>query len=218
MSVSEFGEIESNVMSTLLKSHFFLGDGHEESSARTKNVMMLCLCSMVIETICGWQFGSIALVADGIHMGTHVTAFAIAAFAYSYAAKHAQDPRFVFGTGKVAELAAFTSAIILTIIGLLILYESFSRLVNPEAVRYLQAIPIAVLGLSVNIASGLLLMGVCERSAGDGHDHSHSHSHGHSHGHRANEYQHVMEEGMCVYGCLFLHVLVICSGRLACAS
>jgi Co/Zn/Cd efflux system component len=128
---------------------------------------------MIAEIVGGLLFGSIALVADGMHMSTHAGALLLAAFAYSFARKHADDPRFAFGTGKLGNLAGFTSAIILAMIALLIGYEAVSRFFAPVSIHFSQAIPIACLGLAVNVASAWILSG------GDhGHGHGHSHSHG----------------------------------------
>jgi len=153
-------------------SHIFLGDGHEQAERRTWWVIALCGAMMVLEIVGGLMFGSIALVADGMHMSTHAGALLLAALAYSYARKHAHDQRFTFGTGKLGDLAGFTSAIVLAMIALLIGYESVSRLLAPVPIQFAEAIPIAVLGLAVNIGSVWLLSG--------GHHH---HGHGHSHGH-----------------------------------
>jgi cation diffusion facilitator family transporter len=125
---------------------------------------------MIAEIVGGLLFGSIALVADGLHMSTHASALLLAALAYSFARRHARDQRFSFGTGKFGDLAGFTSAIILAMIALLIGYEAVSRLVSPVAIRFNEAIPIAVLGLIVNVASVLLL-------SGGGHDHGHGLGH-----------------------------------------
>src|SRR5271170_6908310 len=130
---------------------------------------------MIAEIVGGVLFGSIALVADGMHMSTHAGALLLAALAYSYARRHADDPRFTFGTGKFGDLAGFTSAIILAMIAILIGYESVSRVFAPVPIRFAEAIPIACLGLAVNIASAWLLSG------GD-HHHGHGHAHG-GHGH-----------------------------------
>jgi cation diffusion facilitator family transporter len=129
---------------------------------------------MVAEIIGGLFFGSIALVADGLHMSTHAGALLLAALAYTYARRHAQDDRFCFGTGKVGDLAGFSSAIILAMIALLIGYEAVTRLFTPVAIHFNEAIPIAVLGLGVNFASAWLLSG---GHHGHGHDHGHSHTH-----------------------------------------
>jgi cation diffusion facilitator family transporter len=152
-------------------SHSFLGAGHEKSERKTWAVIWLCGAMMIAEIIGGMLFGSIALVADGMHMSTHASALLLAALAYGYARKHADDRRFTFGTGKVGDLAGFSSAIILAMIALLIGYESISRILNPVPIHFAEAIPIACLGLGVNIASAWLLSG------GD-HHHGHSHSHG----------------------------------------
>ena len=160
--------------------HVFLGAGHEKNERKTWAVIVLCTLMMATEIIGGNLFGSLALVADGLHMSTHAGAMLIAALAYTYARKHAQDPRFVFGTGKLGDLAGFTSAIILAMIAILIGYESFVRLLSPVPIAFREAIPIAVVGLLVNIVSAWLLSG------GD-HGHSHGHGHGHDHGHSAHK-------------------------------
>jgi cation diffusion facilitator family transporter len=155
--------------------HVFLGAAHGANERKTWAVIVLCSLMMILEIGGGTLFGSLALVADGLHMSTHAGAMLIAALAYTYARKHARDPRFVFGTGKLGDLAGFTSAIILGMIAILIGYEAIERLFAPVPIDFREAIPIAVLGLLVNIASAWLLSG--------DHDHSHGHNHGHSHGH-----------------------------------
>ena len=130
---------------------------------------------MAAEIVGGLLFGSIALIADGLHMSTHAGALLLAALAYTFARRHAHDERFTFGTGKFGDLAGFASAIVLAMIALLIGYEAISRLFNPVPIRFAQAIPIASLGLAVNVASAWLL-------GGDEH-HGHSHSHGPAHDH-----------------------------------
>jgi cation diffusion facilitator family transporter len=153
-------------------SHVFLGEGHEKSERKTWAVIWLCGAMMIGEIVGGLLFGSIALVADGLHMSTHAGALLLAALAYTYARKHANDPNFTFGTGKLGDLAGFTSAIVLAMIALLIGYESVSRIFAPVAIHFREAIPIACLGLAVNIASAWLL-------SSDGHHHGHSHGHAH---------------------------------------
>jgi cation diffusion facilitator family transporter len=160
---------------TNLHSHIFLGEGHEKNERRTWLVIWLCGFMMVAEIVGGLLFGSIALVADGLHMSTHAGALLLAALAYTYARKRAGDPNFTFGTGKFGDLAGFTSAIVLAMIALLIAYESVSRLFAPVTIHFTEAIPIACLGLAVNIASAWLL-------SGGGHHHGHGHAHkGHDH-------------------------------------
>src|SRR6516165_5995296 len=151
-------------------SHVFLGAGHEKNEHRTWAVIWLCGAMMIIEIVGGLLFGSIALVADGVHMSTHAGALLLAALAYTYARRHADDPRFTFGTGKFGDLAGFTSAIVLAMIAILIGYESVTRFFDPVPIHFEEAIPIAFLGLAVNIASAWLLSGA-----------DHGHSHGHSH-------------------------------------
>ncbi|RDK03493.1 CDF family Co(II)/Ni(II) efflux transporter DmeF [Paraburkholderia lacunae] len=158
--------------------HIFLGAGHEKNERKTWAVIALCSAMMLIEIVGGSVFGSLALVADGLHMSTHAGAMLIAALAYTYARRHATDSRFVFGTGKLGDLAGFTSAIVLAMIAVLIGYEAVARFLSPVPIHFSEAIPIAVVGLLVNLASVWLLSG-----GHHGHDHSHSHGHGHSHGH-----------------------------------
>jgi cation diffusion facilitator family transporter len=157
--------------------HVFLGHDHERAERRTWAVIALCSVMMIAEIVGGALFGSLALVADGLHMSTHAGALLLAALAYSYARKYADDRNFTFGTGKFGDLAGYSSAIVLAMIALLIGYEAVSRLFNPVAISFKEAIPIAVLGLAINIVSAWLLSG------GHQHDHGHNHSHGHAHGH-----------------------------------
>ena len=158
-------------------SHVFLGADHARNERKTWGVIALCSAMMILEIVGGTVFGSLALVADGLHMSTHAAALIIAALAYTYARRRAADPRFTFGTGKFSDLAGYSSAIILAMIALLIGYEAVSRLFAPIHIDFDQAIPIAVLGLLVNIASAWLL------SDGDHHGHAHGHSHDHDHHH-----------------------------------
>ena len=169
-------------------SHVFLGRGHEENERRTWFVIGICGAMMVIEIVGGSLFGSLALVADGLHMSTHAGALLLAALAYAYARRHADDPSFAFGTGKVGDLAGYTSAIILASIALLILYEAALRLIHPVGIDFAEAIPIAVVGLVVNIVSAWLLSG-----GEDGHHHGHAHGHGARHGHGEAEERPVVE-------------------------
>jgi cation diffusion facilitator family transporter len=164
-------------------SHLFLGSSHARNERRTWVVIALCGAMMLIEIVGGLAFGSIALVADGLHMSTHAGALLLAALAYTFSRRYAHDPRFSFGTGKLGDLAGFTSAIVLAMIALLIGYEAFSRLLAPMPIHFGQAIPIAVLGLGVNIASAWLLGG--DHDHGHGHGHGHSDGDGHAHGEEA---------------------------------
>jgi cation diffusion facilitator family transporter len=157
------------------QSHSFLGAEHAHNERRTWAVIWLCGVMMVAEIVGGLLFGSIALVADGLHMSTHAGALLLAALAYAYARRHAADPRFSFGTGKLGDLAGFSSAIVLAMIAALILYEAASRLLSPVRIDFSEAIPIACLGLAVNVASAWLLSG------GAGHRHHHGHAHAEAH-------------------------------------
>src|ERR1700731_2926317 len=173
-SIINLGEI--NGMTGTYSSahdHVFLGEGHEQNESRTWMVIGLCTFMMIAEIVGGFLLGSIALVADGLHMSTHAGALLLAALAYSYARRHADDPRFTFGTGKLGDLAGFASAIVLAMIAALIGYEAISRFIAPVPISFDQAIPIAVLGLIVNVASVLLLSGKHHH----GHDHHLFHDH-----------------------------------------
>jgi cation diffusion facilitator family transporter len=153
--------------------HLFLGEGHAQSERKTWTVIWLCGAMMCAEIVGGLLFGSIALVADGLHMSTHAGALLLAALAYTYARRHAANTNFTFGTGKFGDLAGFTSAIVLAMIAILIGYESVTRILAPVSIHFAEAIPIACVGLAVNIASAWLL------SSGA---HHHGHSHGGGHG------------------------------------
>src|ERR1700709_1459129 len=155
--------------------HVFLGEGHEKAERRTWAVIMLCSVMMIAEIIGGALFGSLVLIGDGLHRSTHAGARLLAALAYTYARRYANDPNFTFGTGKFGDLAGYSSAIVLAMIALLIGYEAVSRFLNPVAISFNEAIPIAVLGLAVNVASAWLFSG--------GHHHGHSHAQGHDHDH-----------------------------------
>jgi cation diffusion facilitator family transporter len=172
--------VHSQFVDPWTQNHTFLGAHHERHERRTWGVVALTTVMMVIEIAGGTLFGSIALVADGWHMGTHVTALAIAALAYLFARRHADDTRFSLGTGKFGELAAFSSAIILGIIALDVAYDSIMRLGHPVVIHFREAIPIAVLGLLVNLVSAWLLR--------DEHHHGHEHAHGGTHDHAPHDH------------------------------
>jgi len=169
--------------------HAFLGARHDRNERRTWAVIALCLVTMGVEIGGGLAFKSMALLADGLHMATHAGAMVIAALAYAFARRRMGDPRFSFGTGKVGDLSAFSSGVILLFTSLLIGWESVERLLSPQAIRYDEAIIIAVLGLAVNLASAWLLHDDHDHgghSHGDqSHDHDHDHDH-HAHHHDLN--------------------------------
>src|SRR5580658_6737738 len=118
-------------LQALRHDHVFLGDSHERNERRAWLVIGLCGAMMLIEIVGGLLFGSIALVADGLHMSTHAGALLLAALAYTFARRHAENANFTFGTGKFGDLAGFTSAIVLSIIAILIGYESVTRILAP---------------------------------------------------------------------------------------
>lgn len=170
-------------------THIFLGQGDVQNERRTWFVVALTTVMMFVEIIGGSLFHSIALVADGIHMSTHAGVMLMAALAYRYARRYANDSRFALGTGKIGDLAAFTSAIVLAFLSLLIGYEAISRLFSPETIDYAAAIPIAALGLVVNAASAWLLAGGHEHGQGHGHEHGHEHGNDHDH-HDDHDHEH----------------------------
>jgi len=167
-------------------SHVFLGADHDRNARRTWIVIAITASMMVAEIAAGLVYGSMALLADGWHMATHAGAILIAALAYRYAKRNAGNGRFTFGTGKVGDLAAFASAIVLALVALLIGWESFWRLTAPVAIDFSEAILVATLGLVVNLVCAVLLHG-----GGKGHqDHAHHHDHHHHHHHDAHHGHH----------------------------
>ena len=165
--------------------HVFLGHGHERAESRTRLVTILTALFMVVEIVTGLMFGSMALLADGVHMATHVGALGLAAAAYWLARRHAADARFSFGSGKFGDLAAFASAIILGLLSFGVAIESVRRFIEPVSVHYAEALFVAVIGLAVNVASALLLR--------DPHEHDGHHAHHHDHNLRA-AYLHVLAD------------------------
>lgn len=150
---------------------------------RTAVVVGLTAAMMVVEVGAGSIYGSMALLADGWHMGTHVAALGISVLAYRYARRHATDPRFTFGTGKVGVLGGFASAVALAVVALLMVAESIQRLVARPAIRFDEAIAVALIGLAVNVISAIILGGgrahgrAHGRPQGDGHSpHTHDHN------------------------------------------
>ncbi|PZO89618.1 MAG: cation transporter [Sphingomonas sanxanigenens] len=174
--------------------HHYLPSNHERNEKRTLLVVVLTVLMMVGEIVVGWMTGSMALLADGFHMATHAGALGIAAAAYAYARTHSNDPRFTFGTGKVGELAAFASAIILGIVALGITWESAERLMHPTAVSFGDATKVAVLGLIVNLVSAWLLKDGGHDHHGHGHGHSHGAGHGHAHAHDHHDHDHAHDD------------------------
>ena len=165
--------------------HSFGQDKKRSSETRTIIVILITASMMCIEIVAGLAYGSMALLADGLHMASHAAALSITAYAYFFARKRAHDRSFSFGTGKVNSLGGFTGAILLLLFALMMVYESIYRLLKPEDIFYNQAILVAVIGLIVNGASMLIL-------GHDEHHHGHDH-HGHDHNLRA-AYLHVLAD------------------------
>ena len=163
--------------------HFFLGSDHQRNERKVWLVIALTASMMLVEIVAGTLYGSMALVADGWHMSTHAGAMLIAVLAYRFARRHAGNPRFTFGTGKLGDLAGFASAIVLALIALLIGWESLVRLTQPIHIDFNQAIAVAVVGLGVNLVCAWLLKD----------DHAHHH-HGHEH-HHSNDEHHAPGKG-----------------------
>ena len=188
--------MHGHTLSAWRHEHVFLGEAHDRNERRTWWVVGLTAGMMVAEIAGGALYGSMALLADGWHMSTHAGALGIAAFAYRYARRHARDPRFAFGTGKLADLAGFASAIVLAMVCVGIAYELVMRLFQPAVIHFGEAVAIAVAGLAVNLASAALL------GHDDHHDHGHAHGHddhGHHHHHDHNlraAYWHVLADAL----------------------
>lgn len=153
--------------------HDFGTEREQHAERRTRWVVALTFVAMLVEITAGWLTGSMALLADGWHMASHVGALGLAAFAYGFARRHAGDARYTFGTGKVTALAGYSSALLLGAVALWMAWESVTRLFTPVDIHYAEAMAIAVLGLVVNLASAWLL----------DHDHDHEHHHHHHHEH-----------------------------------
>jgi cation diffusion facilitator family transporter len=165
-------------------SHDF-DDVNPLAERRTRWVVLLTVIFMVVELLAGWLFRSMALLADGWHMSSHAIALGLSVAAYAFARRLRRDDRFAFGTWKIEVLGGYTSALILVGVALYMAYESVTRLMQPAAIAYDQALVVAVLGLGVNLASAWLLAG-----AAHGHDHGHGHGHGHADGHVHHEHEH----------------------------
>jgi cation diffusion facilitator family transporter len=170
--------------------HIYLGAGHERAEHRTRLVVYLTAAFMAVEIGAGLAFGSMALLADGVHMATHVGALGLAALAYTLARRHAGNRRFSFGSGKFGDLAGFASALILGIISLGVAVESVMRLYAPVAIHYREAIAIAAVGLAVNILSAIALHDDHDH-ADDDDDHDHA---GHTDNNLRAAYVHVLAD------------------------
>lgn len=159
--------------------------GNPAAERGTRAVMWLTAVTMVVEIVAGWWFNSMALLADGWHMSSHAFAIGLSAYAYSAARRHADDPRFAFGTWKIEILGGFASAMFLLGVAAMMVFGSVERLFSPQPIHYQEAVAVAVLGLLVNIASALIL-----GHAHHGHDHHHGHGHDHGHEHGGHVHHH----------------------------
>jgi cation diffusion facilitator family transporter len=182
-----------------LHDHDFL-HRQEHGERRVLIVLGLTLVTMVVEIVAGFIFNSMALTADGWHMGTHAAAFGITIFAYRYARKNAKNPRFSFGTGKVSVLGGFASAVALGVVALLMAIESIHRIISPQEISFNQAIGVAVIGLIVNLVSAVLLKG-------EHHHHGHDHDHHHEDHNLKAAYLHVLADAVTSIAAIIALVL-----------
>jgi len=160
---------------------------NEKGERRTRQVLALTFLTMSLEIAAGIMFGSMALLADGWHMATHVAAFMITLFAYRYSRIHADDHTFAFGSGKVGVLGGFASSVALGVVALMMLIESGERLLKPAVIHFDEAIMVASFGLLINVICALLLK--------DHHDHDHDHHYHHDHNLKA-AYAHVLADAL----------------------
>jgi cation diffusion facilitator family transporter len=172
-------------------AHSFGQEHRRPGESRTLIVIAITATMMVVEVAAGIIYGSMALLADGLHMASHAAALGITAMAYIYARRHAHDARYSFGTGKVNALGGFTGAVLLGVFALMMAWQSVARMINPVDIAFNQAIIVAIIGLIVNGAS-IFILGVKD------HDHSHGHSHHHGHHDHAlrSAYFHVMADAL----------------------
>jgi cation diffusion facilitator family transporter len=174
-------------------SHTFGQELKRPGELRTLIVIGFTSAMMVVELVAGTLFGSMALLADGLHMASHAVALSINAFAYVYARRHARNSEFSFGTGKVNALGGFSGAVLLAVFALLMAWESFSRLINPVEIIFNQAILVAVVGLCVNGIS-VFILGMKDEHHGH-EDHRRKHTHHHDHNLKS-AYLHVMADAL----------------------
>lgn len=186
------------------------------NEVKTLRVVILTAVMMGLEIAAGIYYGSLALLADGWHMGTHAAALGISLFAYSYARRHAGDARFTFGTGKISVLGGFTSAVVLQIVAIIMMFEAVRRLVNPQMIQFEEAIMVAIVGLIVNLVSVRMLGGhhhVDTKESAHEHDHDahqgHIHAQNEDHNLRA-AYLHVVADAMTSV----LAIIALGAGRI----
>ena len=190
--------MKEEILDNKRHTHTFGQDLKRPGEFRTFIVIAITASMMVVEIAAGIAFGSMALLADGLHMGSHAVALGISAFAYVYARRHAHNKRYSFGTGKVNTLGGYTGAILLAVFAAMMAFESVVRLINPVEIAFNQAIFVAVLGLIVNGASVFIL------DAGHGHDHHHHHHHDHN---LKSAYLHVLADALTSLLAIFALVI-----------
>ncbi|SDH65905.1 CDF family Co(II)/Ni(II) efflux transporter DmeF [Roseospirillum parvum] len=188
-------------LDTWRHEHVYVDPHQGQAERRVVWVIALTGAAMLLEIGGGWLFNSMALLADGWHMASHAGALGLTVFAYRYARRHRHDARFTFGTGKVGALGGFASAIGLGIVALMMVWESVQRFLEPLAIRFDEAMAVAVLGLLVNLLSAWLL------HQGGGHHHHHGHDHGHDHDHVHHHVQESHTGGDQNLRAAFLHVV-----------
>ncbi len=179
----------------LRHDHVFGQDRELGAERRVRWVVAITFAVMTVEIAAGLAFGSMALLADGLHMGTHALALGLAAAAYWFTRRRAADARFSFGTGKVNALAGFSSALFLLVVALAMVWESVARWIAPVEIAYGQAIAVAAVGLVVNLAS-IALLGDHDHDHHHEHDHQHDHDHGHEDTNRRAAYVHVLADAL----------------------
>jgi cation diffusion facilitator family transporter len=185
-----------------LHDHHFGQAEPRHGEVRTRAVVVLTAVTMVIEIAAGLIYGSMALLADGLHMASHASALGLSLAAYVYARRHAHDGRFSFGTGKINSLAGFASALVLALFALTMAGESIHRFLRPVPISFDQAIVVAILGLVVNAVSVVILR--------DRHDHHHGHGHEHDHNLRA-AHLHVLADALTS----LLAIVALLAGKVA---
>lgn len=179
---------------SLLKHEHDFSVINKKGERRTKQVLVLTFLTMVLEITAGVLFGSMALLADGWHMGTHVAAFMIAIIAYRYSRVHSHDQTFAFSAGKVGVLGGYTSSVVLGVVALIMLIESGQRIVHPHIIHFDEAIAVAGFGLFINLVCALLLK---DHHHDHTHDHDHAHAHAHAHDHNLKAaYLHVLADAL----------------------
>jgi cation diffusion facilitator family transporter len=197
-------------------AHRYHPETQNTAELRTRAVVALTLIMMIVELVAGYLTGSLALTADGWHMGSHVAALGITAFGYAFARRHAQNTRFTFGTGKVGSLAGYTSAVALAVIALLIALQSVQRLFHPVPIEFDEALPVAFVGFAVNLLSAYMLGGHHQRQTGENSykhaDASHDKpSHGRHFDHNLRAaYVHVLADALTS----ILAIIALLSGKL----